>query len=142
MNFINELVYYLTGGHNLAFEIAAFFFVLFGVCINVLYTITTRNVCSTNCPVKCRVATSDCQEKLCKRYFWRNNKWRLAVNFLNRRQKRGCSSKLPTFSRAAKSENRLQNELNVLIAIHRFSFCPQQSLMSQNNDPRRQRIRI
>ena len=82
MNFINELVFYLTGGHNLAFEIAAFFFVILGVCINVLYTITTRNICSTDCPVKCRVATSDCQEKWCKRYFWRNNKWRLAVNFL------------------------------------------------------------
>ena len=82
MNFINELVFYLAGGHSLAFEISAFFFVILGVCINVLYTVTTSHAVSTNCPVKCRIATSDCQEKFCKLYFWRNNKWRLAVNLL------------------------------------------------------------
>ena len=69
MNFIHELIYYLTGGNSAAFETAAFFFVLFGACINVLYDVQTRNANSADTP-----KTWDW------RYFWSSNRWRFALN--------------------------------------------------------------
>ena len=71
MNFLNELFYHLTGGNSAAFGIAAFFFVLMGACINVLYDVQTRNTNSPDTPV-----TWDW------RYFWNSNRWRFGLNFL------------------------------------------------------------
>ena len=71
MNFLNELVHYLIGNNSAAFAIAAFFFVLFGACINVLYDVQTRNANSPDAP-----QTWDWQ------YFWKTNRWRFALNLL------------------------------------------------------------
>jgi hypothetical protein len=71
MNFIHELTNHLTGGNSLAFSIAAFFFVLLGALINVLYDVQTRNTSGYNTPV--------CWDW---RYFWLNNRWRFGLNLL------------------------------------------------------------
>jgi hypothetical protein len=71
MNFTNELMHHLTGGTSVAYNLAAFFFMLFGALINVLYDVQTRNTNSTDNPV-----TWDWF------YFWRSNRWRIALDLL------------------------------------------------------------
>jgi len=71
MNFLNELIFHLTGGNSVAFGLAAFVFVLLGALINVLYDVQTRNAYNLDAPV-----TWDW------RFFWRNNRSRFVLNFL------------------------------------------------------------
>ena len=74
MNFLNELTYHLTGGTSVAFHIAAFFFVLLGAIVNVLYDVQTRN---TNVP-----DTPDTPVEWDFSYFLRNNRLRIALDLL------------------------------------------------------------
>ena len=71
MNFTNELINHLTGGTSVAYNLAAFFFMLLGALINVLYDVQTRNTNSADSPI-----TWDWL------YFWRTNRWRFALDLL------------------------------------------------------------
>jgi len=71
MNFLNELTHHLTGGKSLAFSLAAFFFVLLGAVINVLYDAQTRNASGIDTPARWNW-----------QFFWHSNRWRFALNLL------------------------------------------------------------
>ena len=69
MNFANELAYHITGGNSVAFCVAAFFFVLLGALINVLYDVQTRG-------------REDKDDEWDWRFFWFDNRWRIILNFV------------------------------------------------------------
>jgi uncharacterized membrane protein len=71
MEFTDELTGYLTGGTSAAYVVAAFFFVLLGALINVLYDAQTRVRRSEDVP-----------ELWCWKFFWRDNRQRFFLNFL------------------------------------------------------------
>ena len=70
-DFTEELTDYIIGGNSAAYIVAAFFFVLLGALINVLYDIQTRTGSDDDAP-----DTWDC------RYFLCNNRLRIALNLL------------------------------------------------------------
>jgi len=74
MEFQDEFVFHLTGGNSIAFHLAAFFFMLFGALITVLYDFQTRSTNANDNP--------DTPKDWSWAYFWRENRWRIALDLL------------------------------------------------------------